>query len=129
MEYQDTIPVKVAVNLISKLTYNYKDYFSAALIVGGVDEEGSHVYSISNGSAIKQKLAYSGSGSFYTCGYMDNHFKENMTKENGIEFIVNSISIAIEKDNSSGGGIRVCDITKDGFNRLEYPFNRLPNQK
>ena len=128
MEYQDTIPVKVAVNLAAKLTYNYKDYFSAALIIAGVDDEGSHVYSIGSGSVIKQKLAYAGSGSYFTCGYMEANYKEGMSKENGIEFVVNSIAIAINKDNSSGGGVRICDITKDGYKRHEYSFNQLPHQ-
>ena len=128
MEYQDVIPVKVAANLAAKITYNYKDHFSAALIIGGVDNDGSHVYSISNGSAIKQKITYAGSGSYFTCGYMDMNYKEGFSKEAGIKFIVESISIAINKDNSSGGGVRICNITKDGFERQDYSFNELPHQ-
>ena len=64
-----------------------------------------------------------GSGSGYIHGYVDKHFKENMTKEEAKEFLKTAVSLAIFRDGSSGGIIRIVDITKDGFTR-EY----IPNQ-
>lgn len=129
MEYNDVIPVKVAAQLAAKITYQYKDYFSAALIIGGVDNEGSHVYSISYGSMIRQNMVTSGSGSFFIAGFMDMNYQPNFNKQNAIEFVKTSISLAINRDNSSGGGVRICDITKDGFTRTDYSFNELNYQK
>ncbi len=128
MEYQGIIPVKVAATLAAKLTYNYKDHFSAALIIGGYDEEGPQLYSVSYGSIIPQKVTSSGSGSFFISGFMDINYQPNFNKDQAINFIKTSISLAINRDNSSGGGVRVCDVSKDGFTRYEYSFNELQYQ-
>lgn len=128
MEYQGLIPVKVAATLAAKLTYQYKDYFSAALIIGGVDDEGSHVYSIGSGSMIPQKMTCSGSGSYFIAGFMDMNYQPTFNKDQAINFVKTSISLAINRDNSSGGGVRICDINKDGYDRYEYSFNELQFQ-
>ena len=128
MEYQGLIPVKVAATLAAKLTYQYKDYFSAALIIGGVDDEGSHVYSVGYGSMIPQKMTCSGSGSFFISGFMDMNYQPTFNKDQAINFIKTAISLAINRDNSSGAGVRICDINKDGFERYEYSFNELQYQ-
>ena len=39
---------------------------------------------------VRQPVAIGGSGSTFVYGYVDAHFKENMTKEEGIEFVKNS---------------------------------------
>jgi len=128
LEYQGVIPVKVAANLAAKITYEYKDYFSASLIIGGVDDEGSHIFSINSGSIIPQKITASGSGSFFISGFMDSNYQPNFNKDRAINFVKTSISLAINRDNSSGGGVRICDITKDGFNRIEFSYNELDFQ-
>ena len=65
----------------------------------------------------------------YINGYIDKHFKENMTKEEAKEFLKNAVTLALFRDNSSGGLVRIVDITKDGFTREYYPYNqlKLPN--
>ena len=141
MEYQDVIPVKVAANLVAKITYQYKgiilvyfinfittDHFSAGLIIGGVDEEGPQVYSVQSGAVIRQKITSSGSGSFFIAGFMDANYSTTFNKQMGVEFVKTAISLAINRDNSSGGGVRIVDITKEGFSRIEYSFNELSHQ-
>lgn len=128
LEYQGVIPVKVAANLAGKITYEYKDYFSASLIIGGVDDEGQHIYSINSGSIIPQKITSSGSGSFFISGFLDLNYQPNFNKEQAINFVKTSISLAINRDNSSGGGIRICDVTKEGFKRYEFSYNELDFQ-
>lgn len=128
MEYQGLVPVKVAATLAAKITYKYKDYFSAGLIIAGVDEEGPSVYSVSSGSVIKQPLVTKGSGSVFMSAFLDANYNSNFNKQTGIEFCKTAISYAINRDNSSGGGVRVVDITKDGYTRHEFSFNELQNQ-
>eukprot|EP00340_Litonotus_pictus_P000525 CAMPEP_0170518316 /NCGR_PEP_ID=MMETSP0209-20121228/4031_1 /TAXON_ID=665100 ORGANISM="Litonotus pictus, Strain P1" /NCGR_SAMPLE_ID=MMETSP0209 /ASSEMBLY_ACC=CAM_ASM_000301 /LENGTH=230 /DNA_ID=CAMNT_0010803825 /DNA_START=12 /DNA_END=704 /DNA_ORIENTATION=- len=128
MEFQGIIPVKVAATLVGKLTYRYKDHFSAGIIIGGVDETGPHVFSVSSGSVIEQPMTASGSGSYFISGFLDAHFQENFNKQNAIEFAKSAVSLAINKDNSSGGGVRIIDITLEGYTRHDFSFNTLPYQ-
>jgi 20S proteasome subunit beta 1 len=128
MEYQGVIPVLVAATLVSKLTYKYKDYFSAGLIIAGVDEQGPSVYSVAYGHLIKQKIVSMGSGSGFIQGFLDTNYSSNLNKENAIKLVKAAISLAINRDNSSGGGVRIADITKEGFKRYEFSFNELDFQ-
>ena len=128
MEYQGVIPVKVAAHLIKQWTYRYKDYFSAGIIIGGVDEDGPQVYNISSGSVIRQPVITAGSGSGFITGFIDVNYNNTFNKQTAIDFAKTSVSLAINRDNSSGGGVRIIDITNEGYNRIEYSFNELENQ-
>lgn len=68
----------------------------------------------------KQSYAIAGSGSTFIYGYCDKNFRENMTKEQTINFMKNSLSQAIKWDGSSGGVIRMAVLTKDGVERLIF---------
>ena len=125
VEYGDKPPVKVAARLLQQFQYKYKDYLNCAVIVCGHDNlEGPCIYDIGMGGTVtKRIIAMNGSGSHYINGYVDKHFKENMTKEEAKEFLKNAVTLAMFRDSHSGGIIRIMDITKYGFTR-EY----IPNQ-
>jgi 20S proteasome subunit beta 1 len=44
-------------------------------------------------------------------------FRENMSYVEARNFAVEAVSLAIARDGSSGGGVRLMNITKDGFKR------------
>ena len=87
-----------------------------------------------------------GSGSTYVYGYCDATFKEGWGRDETIEFVKNSrvvlyhfislnltdiltciaLSLAMSRDGSSGGVIRMCVITKEGVERLFVPGDQLP---
>jgi len=127
VEYGDKPPVKVAARILQQFQYQYKDYLSCAVIVCGYDNlEGPCIYDVGMGGTVtKRVFAMNGSGSSYINGYVDKHFKENMTKEEAKEFLKNAVTLAIFRDNSSGGIIRILDITKDGFTREYIPYNKI----
>jgi|SRR5579862_8174978 len=85
--------VQVAASLFQELCYSNKDQLSAGLIIAGWDPlDGPNVYHIpSGGSLHKQEFSIGGSGSTYIYGYCDANFRENMTKEEGIEFVKTGI--------------------------------------
>ena len=128
MEYQGVIPVKVAATLIAKLTYQYKNYFSAGILIGGVDEEGPAVYSISYGACIRQPIVLSGSGSGFITGFIDVNYNKDFNLEQGIGFAKTCVAMALNRDNSSGGGCRVASVKIDGYTRYEFSFNQLDHQ-
>jgi 20S proteasome subunit beta 1 len=63
------------------------------LIIAGYDDlAGPEVYHIpAGGSLHKQEFSIGGSRSAYIYGYCDSNFRENMTKEEGIEFVKNGM--------------------------------------
>ena len=54
-----------------------------------------------------------GSGSSYLYGYVDDQYRPDMTREELVAFIQKGVELAIFRDSSSGGCIRMVDITKD----------------
>ncbi|CAG98370.1 proteasome core particle subunit beta 1 [Kluyveromyces lactis] len=115
---------KVAASIFKTLCYENKDHLTAGIIVAGYDEKNKgEVYSIPLGGSVhKQSYSIAGSGSAFIYGYCDKNYKEDMTKEETIEFVKHSLSQAIKWDGSSGGVIRMVVLTAEGVERLiVYP--------
>ncbi|KTW32021.1 proteasome core particle subunit beta 1 [Pneumocystis jirovecii RU7] len=123
--------VQIAANLASEICYQNKNFLSAGLIIAGYDQKkGGEVYSIPLGGSIhQQNIAIGGSGSSYIYGFCDKNFTPNMSKEEGIKFLKEAVSLAIKRDGSSGGVIRMVVITKDNIERLFFSQedNTIPN--
>ncbi|KAG4305301.1 hypothetical protein PORY_001471 [Pneumocystis oryctolagi] len=123
--------VQVAANLASEICYQNKNFLSASLIIAGYDKNnGGEIYSVLLGGSVhQQNIAIGGSGSSYIYGFCDKNFTPNMSKEEGIEFIKEIISLAIKRDGSSGGVIRIAIITDKGVERLFFSEenNTIPN--
>ncbi|KAJ2510064.1 Proteasome subunit beta type-1 [Coemansia sp. RSA 2049] len=122
--------VKVAASLFQQICYDNKDNLMAGIIVAGWDKvDGASVYEIPLGGSIhKLPFTLAGSGSTFIYGYCDKLFRPAMTKDECIEFVKNSVSLAISRDGSSGGVIRVAAITEDGVERQIVHGNNLPQQ-
>ncbi len=52
-------------------------------------------------------------------GFCDTHFKKGMTRQECKDFVISAVSLAMYRDSSSGGIIRLVDVSKDGVRR-EY---------
>jgi len=137
--------VHTAASLFQNICYQNKDALSAGIIVAGWDkEDGPSVYNIPLGGGIfRQPWAIGGSGSTYVYGYCDAAFQDGWGKDETVEFVKNStcmkldhqlhphrislaLSLAMARDGSSGGVIRMCVITEDGVERLFVPGDKLP---
>lgn len=113
---------RTAASIFQQLCYENKDNLSAGIIVAGYDQKNKgQVYSIPIGGSLhRQNYAIAGSGSTFIYGYCAKNFKENMTKDQTVDFIKHSLSQAIKWDGSSGGVIRMVILTKDGVERLVF---------
>jgi 20S proteasome subunit beta 1 len=49
-----------------------------------------------------------------------------MQKEECVEFVKNAVTLALNRDGSSGGCVRVGIITKDGVERRTFLHHELP---
>jgi len=113
---------QTAAAIFQELCYNNKDNLSAGIIIAGYDKKnGGQVYSIPLGGSLhKQSYAIGGSGSTYIYGFCDAHWKEDMTEQEGIDFVKEALQEAIKWDGSSGGVIRMVVLTTKGAQRHLY---------
>lgn len=128
IELNEAPRVSTAARLFRELCYHNKEMLMAGIIVAGYDPvKGGQVYAVPVGGAlIPQPFAIGGSGSSYIYGFCDSNFKENMSKDQCIEFVKNALALAMARDGSSGGVIRLVIIDKEGTTRQFIPGNKLP---
>lgn len=67
-----------------------------------------------------------GSGSTYVYGYCDATYQEGWGRDETVNFVKNTLSLAMSRDGSSGGVIRMAVITEDKVERLFVPGDQLP---
>ncbi|PKI83468.1 proteasome endopeptidase complex [Malassezia vespertilionis] len=118
----------IAANLFQELIYQNKDRLSAGIIVAGWDKRhGGRVYNVPLGGGVfEQPWAIGGSGSTYIYGYCDSTWRPNWDQDQTLEFVKNALSLAMRRDGSSGGTIRMAVITEDGVQRHFIPGDKLP---
>ncbi|KAM0750160.1 20S proteasome subunit [Meredithblackwellia eburnea MCA 4105] len=128
MQHGERPTVNVAGTMLESICYSNKDQLSAGIIVAGWDKEnGGTVYNIPLGGGLFQApWAIGGSGSTYIYGYCDATFREDFTKEETIDFVRNSLALAMSRDGSSGGTIRLAIIEEGGVERIFVPGDKLP---
>ncbi|XP_018026882.1 proteasome subunit beta type-6 [Hyalella azteca] len=120
--------VRVAASTFREICYKYRDSLSAGIIVAGWDKQnGGQVYMVPiGGMLIRQSVALGGSGSTYIWGHLDATYKPGMQKEECVEFVKKAVTLALNRDGSSGGCVRVGIITKDGVERRTFLHHELP---
>eukprot|EP01101_Sappina_pedata_P005016 TRINITY_DN2231_c0_g1_i1.p2 TRINITY_DN2231_c0_g1~~TRINITY_DN2231_c0_g1_i1.p2 ORF type:complete len:235 (+),score=93.92 TRINITY_DN2231_c0_g1_i1:25-705(+) len=120
--------VLTAASIFQQICYNNKANLMAGIIVAGWDRiDGGSLYCIPLGGAlVKEPYAVGGSGSSYIYGYCDQNYRPNMTREEAEKFVATGLALAMERDGSSGGVIRLVDITENGASRKMIPGNKLP---
>ncbi|XP_063995761.1 proteasome subunit beta type-6 [Diachasmimorpha longicaudata] len=111
--------VETAGKVFREMCYNYRDSLVAGVLVAGWDsQKGGQVYSIPiGGMCVRQPISIGGSGSSYIYGYVDANYKPNMSKDECITLVINSLALAMSRDGSSGGVIRIGVITEQGVER------------
>ena len=70
--------------------------------------------------------ATGGSGSTYIYGFCDKHWKHGMTEAECRSFVTRAVALAMGRDGSSGGCIRLAIIDKDGVRREFIPNTLVP---
>uniref|UniRef100_A0A670ZKD5 Proteasome 20S subunit beta 6 n=1 Tax=Pseudonaja textilis TaxID=8673 RepID=A0A670ZKD5_PSETE len=120
--------VHTAASLFKETCYRYREELTAGILVAGWDRlKGGQVYAVPmGGMMVRQPFSIGGSGSSYIYGFVDVSYKPGMTKEECLTFTANALALAMDRDGSSGGVIRLAAITKDGVERKVILGNQLP---
>ncbi|CAB3221015.1 unnamed protein product [Arctia plantaginis] len=128
MELGEQPLVQTASAIFRELCYNYRDSLVAGILVAGWDKKlGGQIYSVPIGGMVqRQAVSIGGSGSTYVYGYVDANFKPNMTKEEAMKFVTNTLTLAMLRDGSSGGVVRLGVISEAGVERSVILGDQLP---
>jgi len=107
--------VCTVVRRLSSMLFKYQGYIGCALVLGGVDVTGPHLYQIyPHGSTDYLPFTTMGSGSLCAMAVMETEYKSGMTMQEGMALVQKAIRAGIFNDLGSGGNVDVCVITKDG---------------
>ena len=79
-----------------------------------------------SGSMVECPWDIDGSGSTYIWGYMDAEFKEGMTRKETEDFCITAISLAMARDGSSGGMVRILKEERIKFQWGQLCTPNLP---
>lgn len=122
------VPVACASTLLKQYLFRYQGHVSAALVLGGVDNSGPHIYCIyPHGSTDKLPYATMGSGSLAAMSVFESRWKPEMEEEEGKKLVRDAIAAGIFNDLGSGSNVDLCIIRKGS---TEYLRNyELANQK
>ncbi|EDM00513.1 proteasome (prosome, macropain) subunit, beta type 7 [Rattus norvegicus] len=116
------------IHFISPNIYRYQGYIGAALVLGGVDVTGPHLYSIyPHGSTDKLPYVTMGSGSLAAMAVFEDKFRPDMEEEEAKKLVSEAIAAGIFNDLGSGSNIDLCVISKSKLDFLR-PYS-VPNKK
>jgi 20S proteasome subunit beta 2 len=107
--------VCTVVRRLSTMLFKYQGYIGCALVLGGVDVSGPHLYQIyPHGSTDNLPFTTMGSGSLCAMSILEAEYRSGMTTKEGMDLVAKAIKAGIFNDLGSGGNVDICVITKDG---------------
>jgi proteasome beta subunit len=95
-------------------------------VLGGIDEEGSHVYSIDPaGGVMEDDYTVTGSGLTVAYGTLEDRYEKDMSNEQARRVAAAGIKAAAERDTGSGNGIYIAEVTSDGVDISDYDLAEI----
>jgi 20S proteasome subunit beta 2 len=117
--------VVTAMTVLKRELFKYQGQVSAALVLGGCDCTGAHLYTIyPHGSTDKLPYVTMGSGSLAAMAVFEEGYKDGLTEEEGKELVKNAILSGIFNDLGSGGNVDLCVIRKNGAEEAQMEMFR-----
>ncbi|AWR99454.1 archaeal proteasome endopeptidase complex subunit beta [Metallosphaera hakonensis] len=116
------ISTKAAAKLLSIILYQYKYMpFISEVLFGGVDDGHPELYVLDPlGSLLDDLYAAVGSGARVAIGVLEAEYNESLTLAQGRELTIKSLRASVERDVTSGDGIDILTISKDGKINTEF---------
>ncbi|KAG6831460.1 Proteasome subunit beta type-7 [Tricholoma furcatifolium] len=120
--------VVTAMTMLKQMLFRYQGHVGAALVLGGVDATGPHLFTIHpHGSTDKLPYVTMGSGSLAAMAVFESGWRANMEREEALNLVKAAISAGIFNDLGSGSNVDACIITADRTDMLRNV--EMPNQR
>lgn len=119
--------VVTAVTMLKRMLFRYQGHVSAALVLGGCDLNGPHLYHIyPHGSTGKLPYVTMGSGSLAAMSVFETGWREDLEEAEAIELVKQAIHAGIFNDLGSGSNVDVTLIRTSGETTVLRGFD-TPN--
>ena len=118
--------VVAACTMLKRMLFRYQGHISAALVLGGVDAMGCHLYDVyPHGSTSKLPYVSMGSGSLAAMSVLETGYEEDMDEEKAVNLVKDAILAGIFNDLGSGSNVDITvirtDRTTQRYRGLETP--------
>lgn len=111
--------VITAKQLLKDYLFRYQGHIGAALVIGGVDYLGPHLYSVApHGSVDCAPYITMGSGSLAAMAVFESRYKPGLDQGKAVELVRDAIAAGIFNDLGSGSNVDVCIIRPNGVDYL-----------
>merc|ERR1711957_890352 len=112
--------VVTACTALKRMLYRYQGNVSAALVLGGCDVNGPHVFQIyPHGSTAKLSYTTMGSGSLAAMSVFETGYTEGMSEPEAVDLVKRAILSGVFNDLGSGSNVDLCVIRTDGTTTME----------
>mmetsp|Transcript_20606 Transcript_20606/g.44764 ORF Transcript_20606/g.44764 Transcript_20606/m.44764 type:complete len:293 (-) Transcript_20606:182-1060(-) len=107
--------IVTACTLLKRMLFRHQGHISAALVLGGCDINGPHLYQIyPHGSTGKLPFTTMGSGSLAAMAVFEADFRDDLSEEEAVKLVQRAILAGIFNDLGSGSNVDTCVIRTDG---------------
>lgn len=124
--------VVTAMTLLKRMLFRYQGHVSAALVLGGCDVTGAHLYTVwPHGSTDKLPYVTMGSGSLAAMAVFERGYNDDLTEEQAKELVKDAIKAGIFNDLGSGSNVDLCVIRDNGTSEQQVEMLRnieTPNE-
>ncbi|CAA7268495.1 unnamed protein product [Cyclocybe aegerita] len=120
--------VVTAMTMLKQMLFRYQGHVGAALVLGGVDATGAHLFTIHpHGSTDKLPYVTMGSGSLAAMAVFESGWVPDMERDKALALVKSAIAAGIFNDLGSGSNIDACIITANSTEMLRNV--EMPNQR
>ena len=107
--------VITACTMLKRMLFKYQGQVSAALILGGVDQTGPHLYSIfPHGSTQTNPYVTMGSGCLAAMSVFETRYQPDMEEEDAVNLARDAILAGVYNDLGSGSNVDITIIRTNG---------------
>jgi len=111
------------------MLFRYGGHIGAYLVLGGVDIEGGHLYTIhAHGSVDKLPFVTMGSGSLAAMSVFEAGYKDDLTRQEAIDLVEKAILSGIFNDLGSGSNVDINVISKESDGNVKVDIMRNYNK-
>lgn len=120
MNFGRPISIKAASRLVANLLFSSRYApLIAQILIGGVDDTGSHVFSLDPlGSLTEEKCVSTGSGSPVAYGVLEDKYREGVSTKELLPIVVHAVKAAMKRNTATGDSFDVTIIDKEGYREL-----------
>jgi proteasome beta subunit len=120
LNYERPMPINTAARVLANLLFSTRYApLVTQVLVGGVDDAGSHIYAMDPfGSVTEEKCISTGSGSPIALGVLEGKYKEDVKIKEFTPIVVKAVKSAMKRDTASGDSFDVVVIDENGVKEL-----------